>query len=389
MPERSGIRPLITDEGIRLILADDRALSLVAQPILDLRRGVIVGYEALARFKLDGPAPADVVFACAARNGLGEELEALVVRRALELAKGIPPNCFFAINIDPEHVTSARVFDVILNHGDLGGLVFELTEQRKIADIQEVSKRLTELRKLGAFIAVDDAGAGYSGLQQILAIRPQFVKIDRALVRSVHSDDAKRAMIQMLGELAGRLDAWIIAEGIETEAELHALAQLGVPLGQGYFLARPAAPWAELTPEMEVVLDGLPRDALATGLVEHLVEPCASCDSQSEWPDAIGVCMRLESNGRPLELRLCDEHGPRVRAAHELLRVKRGSAMAAVALRSSTRSEKFRWDPVVCIDDLGHFEGLIHMHKLMWALASRENAKTGEIGVETHQAVGR
>ncbi|HET6337370.1 MAG TPA: EAL domain-containing protein [Polyangiales bacterium] len=375
MREPSGYPPLVSEEGIRGILSDGERLAIVTQPIVDLRRGVIVGYEALARFKLEKPAPPDVVFACAERAGLGEELEAFVVKRALPLAKDTPPNCFLAINVDPQHLTSTRVMDVILDHGNLGGIVFELTEQRQIDDVREVARSLSRLRKLGAISAVDDAGAGYSGLQQILALRPQFLKLDRTLVSSVNTDEAKRATIEMLGELAERLDAWIIAEGVESGAELHVLAQLGVPLAQGYFLAHPTAPWAGLTPEVERALDALPRDTPSTGLVEALVEPCALCDLESEWPDDSGTCVRLESTTRPVEMRIADESGVRLRSSHEFLRVKRGSPLASVALRSAARLERLRWDPIVCIDDLGHFEGLIHVHKLVWALASRDSSK--------------
>jgi EAL domain-containing protein (putative c-di-GMP-specific phosphodiesterase class I) len=374
--------PAIGEDGIRQILADEQRLSLVCQPVIDMRRGIIVGYEALSRFKLDVPAPPDVVFACATHYGLGVELEALVVQRALALAQSVPANCFLALNVDPEHLILTPVFDVIMNHGDLGGLIFELTEQRQIINSQEVVSCVAELRKRGAFIAVDDAGAGYSGLQQIHALRPQFIKVDRALVSSVHADEAKRAMIQMLGELAERLDAWLIAEGIETDAELHALAQLGVPLAQGYYLARPAPPWTTLAPEVRRALAVLPKQALSTGRVEDLLEPCRSCDLQSEWPDGAGVCVRLEPSGRPFAMRIVDENGVRVRTSHEVLRAKRNTSLSALALRSVARSERFRWDPIVCIDDLGHFEGLIHIHKLVWMLASRDHPQTLDASLE-------
>lgn len=372
MRERSGRPPLVTEDGIREILSGARAFSLVCQPVVDLQRGVIAGYEALARFDLEVPAPPDVVFASAERAGLGLELELLVVDRALQLARTVPDNCFLAINVDPVHLIGGPVLDRILRQeGGLGGLIFELTEHNQIENIDEVASCLVELRRLGAFIAVDDAGAGYSGLQQIHALRPQLIKVDRALVYSLHSDEAKRAMIQLLGELAERMDAWILAEGIETVAELNALAQLGVPLGQGFGLAFPEPPWVELSLDAQRKLATLPRDPLETGLTADLLEPCAWCDPFSEWPEGAGACVRLEVSGRPLAMRVVDETGVRLRAGHELLRVKRSTAMSAIALRSAARPEALRWDPVVCVDELGHFEGVIYMHKLVWALASR------------------
>jgi EAL domain-containing protein (putative c-di-GMP-specific phosphodiesterase class I) len=389
MRETPRAAALVTETSIREILSGDRVISLVAQPIVDLRRGVITGYEALARFGLDRPVTPDVVFDCAEQFGLGAELETLVIRRALELAYAMPPNCFLAINVDPMHLTHASVFDLLVQHDSLEGLVLELTEHRPTSGIQNLAGCLSELRKRGAMIAVDDAGAGYAGLAQILALRPQFVKVDQALVTGVHLDEAKRAMIQMLGELAGRLDAWLVAEGIENHADLHALAQLGVPLGQGNLLARATAPWSRLVPGVERILRSLPQSARGADNVRDLVEPCMSCDVQSPWPEAPSICVRLEASGRPVGLRVVDENGERERSAHELLRVKRDSALAAVALRSAARSERLRWDPIVCIDELGHFQGVITVHKLIWALASRESGEreAGWHDSEIRQAV--
>ena len=370
MTKSSGWRAVVSAGLLQKILADERMLSLSCQPIVDLRRGVIVGYEALARFALKLPVPPNIVFASAQRLGLGEELELVALRRALELSRHTPPNCFLTINVDPQHLLSPRIIELITAHGSLAGVVFELTEHSHLEDVEQVAQRLKELRRQGAFIAVDDAGAGYSGLQRILALRPQFLKVDHSLVSSVDNDAAKRATIQMLGELAERLDAWIIAEGVETSAELHALTQLGVPLAQGFALSHPLPPWSVLSSEVVMTLDALPRDALTTGLVDGLVEPALICGPNAAWPKDRGVCVRLESSGRPLSLRIVDHHGEHVREAHELLRVKRESPIAAVALRCTLRPEHQRWDPVVCIDELGHFEGLIHVHTLVWALAS-------------------
>jgi hypothetical protein len=199
--------------------------------------------------------------------------------------------------------------------------------------------------------------------------------LDRALVCSIDKDEAKRATVEMLGELAGRLDAWVIAEGIESASELHTLAQLGVPLAQGFYLASPAPAWPELTNEMSYALTMLPSTASSATAVGALVEPCPSCDRQSDWPAGHGACVRVERSMRPIELRVVDERGEHLREQHELLRVKRGSSLAAVALRSAARPERLRWDPIVCVDELGHFEGVIYVHKLVRALANQESGR--------------
>lgn len=358
------------------ILADESALTLAAQPIVDLRRAVVVGYELLSRFKLETPLAPDFVFAEATRRGLGEELEALVVGRALELAQRVPANCFTTINVDPAHLISPRVSAVIERHGALGGIVFELTEHRAIDDLPAVLHACELLRKRGALIAVDDAGSGYSGLRQILELRPQILKVDRELVSNLHEDDAKRALIQMLGELAGRLDAWLLAEGVELEAELSLLRQLGVPLAQGYFLGRPAPPYSQLAAEARDTLESAPASIRNTAMVYSVVEPAQICREGEPWPDA-KLSIRVGGKARPLAMRVIDAHGEHLRAEHELLRVKRESLLTAVAQRAATRIDALRWDPLVCVDDRGDVLGVVRMPRLICALAEADSRQGG------------
>lgn len=361
----------ITAHDVRTILADPSRLTLVAQPIVDLRHCMVVGYEALSRFTLQGPARPDFVFAAATEAGLDVELEMLVLRRALELSKHRPNNCFLTVNIDPTHLESDAVWSLIESHGDLSGVVFELTEHRSIEDLSKLAKSLERLRKHGAMTALDDAGSGYSGLKQILELRPQFIKVDRDLMTQLHVNEAKRALVQMLGDLAGRLDAWLIAEGIENDAELRALGQLGVPLGQGYFLGRPAPPWTGLEARAREELLAHPQPAQAIETLDSLVEPCARCGEGSDWRD-VDVCVRVAGESRPIAMRLFGEGGEeRVRSSLELLRVKRGSSIHEIGLRAATRPERLRWDPLVCIDDRGNFEGIVPMQRLVSALATR------------------
>lgn len=374
MPESAPPPPPITEGDIRRILSEPNRVALVAQPIVDLHRGAIVGYETLSRFKLDTPAPPDRVFAAAARVGLAEDLEALVVDRALALSLEKPPDTFLTINIDPEHVAAPKVRELIEARGDLGGLVFELTEHRVVQDLPVVLEALGDMRKRGAFVAVDDAGAGYSGLKHILEVRPHFLKLDRELVTNVHHDEAKRALIEMLGELAGRLDAWVLAEGIETELELRTLCQLGIPLGQGYFLARPSPPWCGLAPGAERAIASAPHRAVSARTIEPLVELCTLCIESADWPETARVCVRVNREGRPLEMRVNEGSGQSVRSAHDLLRVKRESTVLEIALRATTRPERVRWDPLVCVDDRGNFVGVITLERIVGALAAREQA---------------
>ena len=180
------------------------------------------------------------------RRGKAEELEAAALRTALAARATLPPNCFLTLNVSPELLPTESIRSVWRDEGSLAGLVIELTEQTPIDSYVDLEPDLNQLRAAGALIAVDDAGAGYAGLRHLLALRPALIKIDRELIQDVDRDEAKRALIGMLGSFASRVDAWILAEGVEQVEELDALVSLGVPLVQGYCVARPAPPWASI-----------------------------------------------------------------------------------------------------------------------------------------------
>jgi EAL domain-containing protein (putative c-di-GMP-specific phosphodiesterase class I) len=354
---------------IQALLDDPARLELVAQPIVDLERGVVTGYEALSRFRLEPRVTPDRVFAEATRLGLGVALDAVVVERALELAEQKPSDCFLSINVDPIHLLDDRLLAALMIPANLSSIVLELTEHRAVEDMKALSRVLDRLRARGASIAVDDAGSGYSGLTQLLALRPQLLKVDRELVTNVDEDAAKQALIQMLGELSGRLDAWLLAEGIETENELSVLRQMNVPLGQGYVLGRPAAPWTDIIPAARGLLLGLtPSDGRVEGM-RSLLEPCNTCRIEQPWPEQASVALRVNGDGRPLEMRLLLEGREQLRPERELLRVKPQSPLSAAAQRAMTRPERLRWDPIVCIDDSGNLRGIVRMHRLVSALA--------------------
>lgn len=363
--------PPFTGEEVRALLAEPEKIALVAQPIVDVKRAVVTGYELLARFALGRPAPPDKVFAAAARLGLGAELEATVIARALDVAATRPANCFITINVDPLHILSTEVKALLDRPESFRGLVFEMTEQHAIRDVKALRTTLDSLRERGALIAIDDAGAGYSGLKQIIDLQPQLLKVDRDLVTGIHRNEAKRALVQMLGELAGRLDAWVLAEGIEDDEEAATLVQLGVPLVQGYFFGRPAPPWGGIDPTAEALLRELARDTLASReTIDDLVERCLIVTGDEPWPERARCSVRIDETRRPIGMRVLGEDGARVRTGTELLRVKRGSPVADVALRAATRLERLRWDPCVCIDDRGGLEGIVPMQRLVCALAT-------------------
>lgn len=222
--------------AIRAIV-DTRAFHPVFQPILDLRTGVLEGFEALSRFD-DGRRP-DVVFAVAAQTGLGIELETATLRAAVGAASAMPEGAYLSVNLSPGLVNSGVLPEVL--SGLRRTIVVEITEHEVIDDYVALRRGLAALGP-SVHLAVDDAGAGYASLRHILELRPDFVKLDVGLVRGIDDDPARQALIAGIEYFAVKSGVRLIAEGIETSAELETLRGLGVALGQGFLLGHPTDP---------------------------------------------------------------------------------------------------------------------------------------------------
>lgn len=219
-----------------------RAFRPVFQPVVDVRTGDHVGYEALTRFG-DRTRP-DIMFAAAASGGLGLELEEATLRAALAAAAQLPNLAWLSLNVSPE---------LLLAGGRLAQLlattprpvVLEVTEHTPIVDYAAMH---TAIAALGpdVRVAVDDAGSGVANLGHIVELRPAFVKLDISLVRGIDNDLARQAMAVGLLHFASESASETIAEGVETVEELVILRGLGLRLAQGYLLGRPepAATWA-------------------------------------------------------------------------------------------------------------------------------------------------
>lgn len=213
-----------------------RAFSPVFQPIVELATGRIVGFEALTRFD-DGSRP-DEMFALALDCGLGSQLERVTLEAALEGARRLPAGAWLSLNVSPPLVVDGAVLAAVLSSWNRP-VVLEITEHEAIAEYAPLREAV---RRLGADVrlAVDDAGAGVANFNHLVELRPDFVKIDIGLVRGVDADPSRRAVVVGLIHFAAETGCELIAEGIETPAERATVTELGVTLGQGYLLARPA-----------------------------------------------------------------------------------------------------------------------------------------------------
>lgn len=216
---------------------------MVFQPITDLASDVVVGVEALARFASEPRRPPNEWFAEATDVGLGADLELAAVRSALSWMDRFSPEVFVSVNVSPLTVLVPEFTD-LLARAPLARIVLELTEHHRIDSYEPLVEVLDGLRRRGVRIAVDDAGAGYAGLQHILRLRPDVLKLDLDLIRGIDNDPARRALASASVRFAADIGSMIIAEGVETIEELDTIRSLGVPCAQGYLLGRPepAAP---------------------------------------------------------------------------------------------------------------------------------------------------
>jgi EAL domain-containing protein (putative c-di-GMP-specific phosphodiesterase class I) len=240
---------VVTDEqreDFAALIARPQAVRPAFQPIVAMASGEPVGYEALARFDGKPGLPPSWWFSQAHRFGLGAALEAESARAALA-APSRPAGTFLSINLSPSALASAEVAQQL--PADLRGLVIEITEEERVLDVEGLQRDLEPLRARGARIAVDDAGEGYAGLQQVMSMRADIIKLDRALVADVNADPAKVALIGSLVHFARSTGAAICAEGIETLEELRELIHLGVAYGQGWAFGRPGARWPRVNAE--------------------------------------------------------------------------------------------------------------------------------------------
>jgi diguanylate cyclase (GGDEF)-like protein len=283
---------------VTALLESERPITPVFQPVMDLASGHLVGYEALARFTSSPKRSPAAWFAQAHGCGLGPELEATALRAALEPG-GRPLGTYLALNVSPSALTSSPVVRALPR--ELEGIVIEITEHEFVSDDDDLAHALSELRERGALIALDDAGAGYAGLTQVMRVRPDIVKLDRNLTKAIHSDPARMVLVESFVRFARRTGATVCAEGIESLDDLAVLSDLDVQWGQGFALARPAEPWAlvsqiavqvcraSLAQALRASPVGSGRIAAGDRRLEHLSARLASARSGGDLEGALAL----------------------------------------------------------------------------------------------------
>ncbi len=237
---------ILNELELRQIIAR-RGLRTVFQPIVSLDSLDAIGYEALTRGPLETPYESpETLFSCAQQSKLGRELDRLCKLTAINAAKSKPSNTYLFINTlpttldDPEFLNGRAFENLAASNLQPNDVVWELTERNPIEDFDAFGVLMQEFTTMGYKIAIDDVGTGYSSIQTITHVRPLYLKVDISLVTKIEENLLKQELVSSLLALASNIHADLIAEGVETQAEVGALKELGVKFGQGYIFGRPS-----------------------------------------------------------------------------------------------------------------------------------------------------
>ncbi len=224
--------------GIHKVLAD-KAITVVYQPLVDLRTKQIFAYEALVRSKVPEYKSPPELFHAAVEAQVTGELGRLIREIAIDGCGSHP----LFLNVHPAELNQRFVVqpdDPIFSHSE--DVYLEITEGVPLSHFRLCQSILREVRGRGVYLVVDDLGAGYSNLKYIADLHPRVVKLDRDLIAGLVKDTRLYKLVCGIVVLCTNLGALVVAEGIETPEELDAVCSAGAHYGQGYLLARPAFP---------------------------------------------------------------------------------------------------------------------------------------------------
>jgi EAL domain-containing protein (putative c-di-GMP-specific phosphodiesterase class I)/ActR/RegA family two-component response regulator len=234
-------------DRVSLTAAFERALGtlwMAFQPIVDWRRQTIYGYEALVRTKEPAIPHPGALFDAAERLGAVQLLGRRIRDAVPTASPDAPPDALFFVNLH-----SLDLLDETLYSADsaltqiASRTVLEITERATLDEVKDVRGRIRELKAMGFRIAIDDLGAGYAGLNSFAALEPDIVKLDMSLIRDVDTSEVKAKIVRAMVGICRDLGMKIVAEGIETAGERDKLRELDCDLFQGYFFAKPSAPF--------------------------------------------------------------------------------------------------------------------------------------------------
>lgn len=372
------------------------------QPIFDFSNGSILAWEALSR----GPKNSclhspSVLFDFAEQVGELFALENVCREKAIQRIGPLHKGRKLFLNIHPRTLvdpkfTPGRTLDLLEKVGlRPENVVFEITERHSIKDFKLFHLTLDHYRTQGFQIAIDDAGTGYSGLSSIATLQPEYIKIDMGLVRDVHKDPVKQALLETFVAFATRIGAKVIAEGIEKKSEAMRLVELGMHYGQGFYMGKPVFPKAEspidirslslvrppsldrLSCSISVGLLAAEAVTVAPGREVHEVQKMFKQDSELT---GIVVCQGQEPlglvMGYSLDRKLAAPYGHALYARRDIATLMDGDALIVdescpveeVAKRAMARGKMKAYDEIIVTRD-GILLGSVSVQKLLNTLA--------------------
>lgn len=235
-----------------------KEIKSVFQPIVSLRNGTVFAYEALSRITLKKCS-----FNIGEAFEIAQELnclwafEKLCRINSIKMSSHKPKSAKLFLNVDPNIIHDPGFKSGVTheklekNNLDCSDIVFEATERSAIKDLDTFKASLAHYKEQGFQVAIDDVGSGYSGINRIFEINPQFIKIDMEIIRDVENDELKRSFVAALSQFAKDSGIALIAEGIETSAQLETVISLKIDYAQGFYLARPSEKFEKISPEVK------------------------------------------------------------------------------------------------------------------------------------------
>lgn len=401
-PTKPTLNQSITKQKRFLQILTNRSVTTHFQPIYSLTTGGIFGYEALSRCPHDelfnNP---HLLFSYAEEIGLLYPLEKLAREKAIELSSdlldvnqklliNLNANVIYDPNFTPGH-TIALLQQYGLTPDDI---IFEITERNAIHDFPAFRDVLTHYRKQGFEIAVDDAGAGYSSLQTISELSPEYIKIDRSLIQGIHQNPTKQHILEAFVSFAKKMNSKVVAEGIEEEEEYKQVLELGIDFAQGYYIARPDYPARPVSHQAVTVFEQHSKKrSLQHDTVEQLVEPATIFPVDSE-PDRILSHFLHQSNASAVLIKQeeliyllekqtwlisCLKRGIATDIASQMKKPISVAATTtvkeAIQLLAQVRTEdKEVITHLLVLDRYGHPTGIIPVHKLYQCYFDHFNA---------------
>lgn len=212
-------------------------MSLVQQPVIDLQTQSDYSVEVLSRFSNPRFSPHSF-YSQADNYGLSDMAAEFFLQKLMLVLPKLPSDIKVSINLTPAQCTSKKVASQLAGF-PLNRLIIEVTEHVAIQDYESIEEIMSPLRRAGLQLAVDDAGSGYASFLHILSLKPDIIKLDKAITHDIDQDPARRALAIALIQFSKEQNIKLIAEGVETRSELETLRSLGVRYVQGYFFAKP------------------------------------------------------------------------------------------------------------------------------------------------------